>query len=479
MASAAPIEQMLEEATCSICLEYLTEPVTIDCGHNFCRACITQYSEHRESESGTMILCPQCREPLQKGKLRSNRQLADIVENIKKLGLKPENAQKENLCERHEEKLQLFCEEDGEAICVICRESRAHRTHAVVPIEEAAQDYKVKLQEALGPLRQELEEALERTSEEEEKTTEWQEKVENRRQLITCQFKKLHQFLSEEEQLLLQGLAEEERETLQKLQDNITKLSEQSATLQQLITEVEEKCQQSAAELLKDVKSTLIRSENVTLQEPEAVSPALKNVYKICLDMKEMLERFTVDVTLDPDTAHPSLILSEDQKTVTYEDKQQDLPDNLKRFDTYPIVLGFNKLTGGRHYWEVEVGDKTNWTLGVCTESVTRKGNIYLSPENGFWTVCLRYEEYKALTSHLTPLSMSVRPRRVGIFLDYDVGEVSFYNVTDKSHLFTFTDTFSGTLHPYFYTGYKEGFRNTSPLIICPVPAQAGGNLCA
>ncbi|KAM7146192.1 E3 ubiquitin-protein ligase TRIM39-like [Macrochelys suwanniensis] len=365
----------------------------------------------------------------------------------------------------------------------------------------------VKLQEALDPLRQELEEALELISEEEEKTTELQEKVENQRQLITREFKKLHQFLSEEEQLLLQRLAEEERETLQRLQDNITKLSEQSAALQQLITEVEEKCLQPAAELLKvgllttspsipaalnspvsDAKCAqssqvmtgcfLHRSETVTFQEPEAVSPALKNLYKICLDMKEMLERFTVDVTLDPDTAHPSLILSEDQRTVTYKDKQQDLPDNLKRFDTYPIVLGFNKLMRGRHYWEVEVGDKTNWTLGVCTESVTRKGKIYLSPENGFWTVCLRYEEYKALTSHLTPLSISVRPRRVGIFLDYDVGEVSFYNVTDKSHLFTFTDTFSGTLHPYFYTGYKEGFKNTSPLIICPVPAQAGGNLC-
>ncbi|KAG6923163.1 tripartite motif-containing 39 [Chelydra serpentina] len=478
MASAAPIEKVLEEATCSICLAYLTKPVTTDCGHNFCQDCITQYSEHREPESGTKIPCPQCRVLFQKGKLPPNRQLANIVENIKQLGLKQGNAQKEGLCERHEEKLQLFCEEDGDVICVVCRESRAHRTHAVITIQEAAQDYKVKLQEALDPLRQELEEALELISEEEEKTTELQEKVENQRQLITREFKKLHQFLSEEEQLLLQRLAEEERETLQRLQDNITKLSEQSAALQQLITEVEEKCLQPAAELLKDVKSTLIRSETVTFQEPEAVSPALKNLYKICLDMKEMLERFTVDVTLDPDTAHPSLILSEDQKTVTYKDKQQDLPDNLKRFDTYPIVLGFNKLMRGRHYWEVEVGDKTNWTLGVCTESVTRKGKIYLSPENGFWTVCLRYEEYKALTSHLTPLSISVRPKRVGIFLDYDVGEVSFYNVTDKSHLFTFTDTFSGTLHPYFYTGYKEGFKNTSPLIICPVPAQAGGNLC-
>ncbi|CAM5157142.1 unnamed protein product [Eretmochelys imbricata] len=479
MASAPSIEKALEEATCSICLEYLTKPVTTDCGHNFCRDCIIQYSEHGELQSGTKIPCPQCRVPFQEWKLQPNRQLANIVKNIKLLGLKSGNVQKENLCERHEEKLLLFCEEDREAICVVCRQSQTHHTHAVISIQEAAQDYKVKLQEALGPLRLELEEALELISEEEEKTTEWQEKVENRRQLIMCEFKKLHQFLSEEEQLLLQQLAEEEMETLQRLQDNITKLSEQSAALQQLITEVEEKCQQPAAELLKDVKSTLIRSENVTLQDPEAVSPALKNVYKICLDMKEMLERFTVDVTLDPDTAHPSLILSEDQKTVTYEDKQQDLPDNIKRFDTYPIVLGFNKLTGGRHYWEVEVGDKTNWTLGVCTESVTRKGKIYLSPENGFWTVCLRYKEYKALTSHLTPLSMSVRPSRVGIFLDYEAGEVSFYNVTDKSHLFTFTDTFSGTLHPYFYTGYKEGFRNTSPLIICPVPAQAGGNLCS
>uniref|UniRef100_A0A8C0HGQ2 E3 ubiquitin-protein ligase TRIM39-like n=1 Tax=Chelonoidis abingdonii TaxID=106734 RepID=A0A8C0HGQ2_CHEAB len=468
MASAAPIEKVLEAATCSICLEYLTEPVTIDCGHNFCQACITQYSEYREPEAGTMIPCPQCREPFQKGKLRPNKQLADIVKNIKKLELKPENAQKENLCERHEEKLQLFCEEDGEAICVICRESWAHHTHAVVPIEEAAQDYKVKLQEALGPLRQELEETLELTSEEEEKTTEWQEKVENRRQLITREFKKLHQFLSEEEQLLLQRLSEEERETLQKLQDYITKLSEQSAMLQQLITEVEEKSLQPAAELLKVGLLTISPSIPAALNSPVTPVPSSDSV-----------TLSPVNVTLDPDTAHPTLILSEDQKTVTYADKQQDLPDNLKRFDTYPIVLGFNKLTGGRHYWEVEVGDKTNWTLGVCTESVTRKGNIYLSPENGFWTVCLRYGEYKALTSHLTPLSMSVKPRRVGIFLDYEAGEVSFYNVTDKSHLFTFTDTFSGTLHPYFYTGYKEGFRNTSPLIICPVPAQAGGNLCA
>ncbi|XP_026516253.1 E3 ubiquitin-protein ligase TRIM39-like, partial [Terrapene carolina triunguis] len=299
-------------------------------------------------------------------------------------------------------------------------------------------------------------------------------KVKNKRETIAGEFEKLHTLLRAEEQLLLQSLEEEERATLQKLQENVTKLSRQSSSLQQLITEVEEKCQQPVVELLKDVKSTLSRSENVKLQEPEAISTDLKNVYKISLDMNEVLKRFGVDVTLDPDTANPQLVLSEDQKRVRLGDKRQDLPDNPERFDPCPCVLGAEGFVGGRRYWEVEVGDKTRWTLGGCRESVSRKGKVTLSPEDGYWAVWLRGGEYEALTSHPTPLPVSVRPSRVGIFLDYEAGEVSFYNVTDRSHLFTFTGTFSGTLRPYFYTGST----NASPLIICPVPAQAGGNLC-
>uniref|UniRef100_A0A8C0H5N3 Butyrophilin subfamily 1 member A1-like n=1 Tax=Chelonoidis abingdonii TaxID=106734 RepID=A0A8C0H5N3_CHEAB len=184
-----------------------------------------------------------------------------------------------------------------------------------------------------------------------------------------------------------------------------------------------------------------------------------------------------VDVTLDPDTANPELVLSEDGKRVRDGDKRQDLPDKPERFDFYPCVLGAEGFAGGRRYWEVEVGDKTRWDLGVCRESVSRKGCVSLTPEDGYWVLELWDGVYQALTSSSTPLPMSARPSRVGIFLDYEAGEVSFYNVTDRSHLFTFTGTFSGTLRPYFCPHLNAGGANVAPLSICPVPAQAGGNL--
>ncbi|XP_065419912.1 E3 ubiquitin-protein ligase TRIM39-like [Chrysemys picta bellii] len=181
-----------------------------------------------------------------------------------------------------------------------------------------------------------------------------------------------------------------------------------------------------------------------------------------------------VDVTLDPDTANPNLVLSEDRKRVRLglRVRCQDLPDNPERFDSCACVLGAEGFMGGRHYWEVEVGDKPEWAIGVCRESVSRKGEVRLSPEDGYWVVQLWDGEYEALTSLSTLLPMSVRPSRVGIFLDYEAGEVSFYNVTDRSHLFTFTGTFSGTLRPYFYPGLNAGRTNVAPLIICPVSPQ-------
>ncbi|XP_037355495.1 erythroid membrane-associated protein [Talpa occidentalis] len=175
-----------------------------------------------------------------------------------------------------------------------------------------------------------------------------------------------------------------------------------------------------------------------------------------------------VAVTLDPDTAHPKLILSEDRRCVKLGDRRQPVPDNPQRFDYVVSVLGSEHFTAGCHYWEVYVGDKTKWILGVCSESVSRKGKVTASPANGHWLVRQnRGIEYEALTSPQTSFRLKEPPRCVGIFLDYEAGVISFYNVTDKSHIFTFIHNFSGPLRPFFEPCLHDGGKNTAPLIIC------------
>ncbi|XP_029445937.1 butyrophilin subfamily 1 member A1-like [Rhinatrema bivittatum] len=178
-----------------------------------------------------------------------------------------------------------------------------------------------------------------------------------------------------------------------------------------------------------------------------------------------------VDVTLDPETAHPYLVLSEDRKSVRVGYTSLNLPYSPQRFDLEPCVLGHEDFTSGRHYWEVEVGNKTEWDLGVCKDSVNRKVRITLTPWNGYWAVCRRKgDKYWACTSSWSRLSLRVRPQAVGILLDYQAGKVSFYDADEKSHLFTFTHTFTEKLRPYFYTGFKAEGKNAGALSIRPVP---------
>ncbi|XP_048204210.1 butyrophilin subfamily 1 member A1-like [Perognathus longimembris pacificus] len=181
----------------------------------------------------------------------------------------------------------------------------------------------------------------------------------------------------------------------------------------------------------------------------------------------EMARSNAVDVTLDPDTAHPSLSLSEDLKSFhQMENSHQNLPDKKGRFMSWPCVLGREGLTSGRHYWEVEVGDRTDWLIGVCQEDSKRKQFIPISPKEGFWVIELSDKGFWALLSPRIPLSVTVAPDKVGIFLDHKSGTVSFYNVNTRSHIFTFPkNPFSGAVYPLFLLWSTD----KKPLTICPV----------
>nr|XP_014352010.1 PREDICTED: zinc-binding protein A33-like [Latimeria chalumnae] len=176
---------------------------------------------------------------------------------------------------------------------------------------------------------------------------------------------------------------------------------------------------------------------------------------------------YSTDVTLDPNTAHPELILSEDLKSVIHGGELQPVLDSRERFDLCACVLGSEGFTSGRHYWEVEVDDKIEWTLGAATVSINRKGWITPTPENGYWTVWLRNEtEYMALSSPRTNLTLSVKPRKIGVYLDYEGGRVSFYNVDDKSLIYTFNDEFTEKMFPFFSPSFRKMGKNDKPLRI-------------
>ncbi|XP_026792575.3 butyrophilin subfamily 3 member A3 isoform X2 [Pangasianodon hypophthalmus] len=191
---------------------------------------------------------------------------------------------------------------------------------------------------------------------------------------------------------------------------------------------------------------------------------------KQCAEFKKK-KKFAVDVTLDPDIAHPALILSADGKQVTLGDTQQNLPDTPLRFH-FASVVGKQSFSSGRFYYEVQVRGKTEWTLGVVREDINRKRWIPRSPQNGFWTVGLRNEnQYWAYDDAAVSLTLIEKVEKVGVFVDYEEGLVSFYDVESSSHIYSFTDqSFTKKkLYPYFSPRHSERGENSAPLIITAV----------
>ncbi|XP_006876154.1 PREDICTED: butyrophilin subfamily 1 member A1-like [Chrysochloris asiatica] len=171
------------------------------------------------------------------------------------------------------------------------------------------------------------------------------------------------------------------------------------------------------------------------------------------------------------DTTNPKLVLSEDLKSVSRLIFEQYLPDNPERFDLDPCVLGQERFTTGRYYWEVEVGNRRAWNLGVCLESLDRKGRIPKSPKHGLWAVEFYKKKLWALTFPRTRLHSPEPLNRVGILLDCEAGNISFYNGAIGSHIYTFAGvSFSDVLRPFFCLWVHD----PSPVTICSMSSESG-----
>ncbi|CAK6978503.1 E3 ubiquitin-protein ligase TRIM21-like [Scomber scombrus] len=531
-----------DQFLCSICLDVFTHPVTIPCGHNFCKNCITQHwdtnvqkdcplckkvfntrpelhintfisemadqfrqsavkkssscSEQRCINTGD-VLCDVCTEtklkavksclvcltsycethlePHQRISGLKRHKLIDPVKNLE-----------DRMCKKHDRPLELFCRTDQMCVCQFCTESD-HKSHVYVHLIEEYEGKKADLKKTEAEVQQmiqnrrlkiqQIKDSVKLSNGEADRET--ADSVQVFSALIQSVERSLAQLIEmiEEKQKRTEKQAEG---FIKELEEEISELMKRSAEVEQLShTEDHLQLLQSFSSLnpalpTKDWTEVRVHSSylgtvrRAVAQLEETLSEEMK---KLCDDAElKRVQQFAVDVTLDPETAHPNLILSDDGKQVTCGDVKKNLPDNPGRFSCNSCVLGQQSFSSGRFYYEVQVKGKTEWTLGVARESINRKKQIMCSPNNGIWAIYLRNKnEYRPFSDPPVLLSLKWKPQKVGVFVDYEEGLVSFYDVDAATLIYSFTDCkFTEKLYPYFNTRHKDGGKNSAPLIISP-----------
>ncbi|XP_075960565.1 nuclear factor 7, brain-like [Anarhichas minor] len=456
---------------CHVCSETFRDPVSLSCNHSFCSSCLQLFWKQAKNKN-----CPICKRKSSKDILGVNfplKELSDSFAERQKTG-SPETEKGEKkvevVCSKHGEETKLFCKDEERVVCPVC-EFSLHQSHKVVPIEQAVSDLKDQLRSDLESLQDKRHKHKQVEKTHNEMIEHSKKQLLSTERQIRAEFNKLHQFLKEEEESRLAALREEEEQKGKTIGREMKMIQEQISSLSDSISAVEEDLQKHNVSFLSSYKPTQTRARvQSSLSDPQLVSGALIDVakhlvnlsFRVWEKMKDMVH-FS-PVILDPNTASYSLYLSDDLTSVRHGDTYQKLPDNPERNTYYAIVLGSEGFRSGKHSWEVEVGDHPDWTVGLAKESVDRKGEIQSSPEYGLW--CLVHESGKYSDGSGQTVRVKKSLQRIRVQLDYDMGDVSFYDPEDMTHICTLRDTFTEKLFPYFSIG-KSGDAKTADIKMC------------
>ncbi|XP_034397689.1 zinc-binding protein A33-like [Cyclopterus lumpus] len=455
---------------CNVCSETFRDPVSLSCNHSFCSRCLEIFWKQAGNKN-----CPLCKRKSSKDPFVNFvlKELADSFaerQNKASPETEQEKEKEEVVCEKHPEVPCWFCEDEQKAVCPVC-EFPLHQSHKVVPLEQAVSDLK-------DQLRSDLESLQDKRGKHKQVEETYQEVIQHSKEQllsterqIRAEFNKLHQFLKEEEESRLAALREEEEQKRKTISREMEMIQEQISSLSDSISAVEEDLQKHNVSFLSSYKPTQTRARvQSSRSDPQLVSGALIDVakhlgnlsFRVWEKMKDKVH-FS-PVILDPNTADPFLHLSDDLTSVRRGDTKQKLPDNPERFTKSTDVLGSEGFSSGKHSWDVEVGDHPVWLVGLVKESVDRKGKISVSPAYGVW--CLIHRSGKYINGAGKTVRVEKSLQRIRVQLDYDRGEVSFYDPEDMTHISTLRDTFTEELFPWFAIG-KAGDAKTAEIKIC------------
>ncbi|XP_041652301.1 E3 ubiquitin-protein ligase TRIM21-like [Cheilinus undulatus] len=482
--SAASFVLTEDQFLCSICLDVFSDPVSTPCGHNFCQSCITEHWD-----VNAPYCCPICKEVFRsRPELKVNTFIKEMAAQFRQSAhlephlttkihqlIDPVESLESRMCEKHNKELKLFCRNDQRRVCMMCT-VLDHKTHDVVPLKDEYGGKKSKIHQMIQKKRLKMEEL--------KCSVELNDKNADREIAEAVQvFSALIETVQRNLNRLIDSIKEKQEKTKNQAEGFIREMEQEISELEKRSTEEDQPSRpEDPLQLLNaalrnkawtevrvhppSYEGTVRRALN---QLEETISQQMKK--PICEVGLKKVQQYEVDVTLDPDTAHPKLILSDDGKQVKHSDIKKNLPQSQKRFDFYSCVLAKQSFSAGRFYYEVQVKGKTKWDLGVARRSVKRKEDITLSPRNGFWVICLRNKnEYKAGASPPDRLSLQSGPEKVGVFVDYEEGLISFYDVDAAALIYSFTGcSFTEELCPYFSPCINDGGENSAPLIISAV----------
>ncbi|KAL6483704.1 hypothetical protein MHYP_G00085760 [Metynnis hypsauchen] len=440
-----------EELSCPVCYDIFRDPVVLPCSHSVCKTCLQQFWATKRSRE-----CPVCRRkcPL-KSEPPCNLVLKNVCDAFLESRRQRSSAGSEVLCSLHNEKLKLFCLDDQQLMCVVCQASQIHRNHSCCPTDEAVHTFKTDLQTTLESLQEKLKLFEETRQDYDQTAAHIKTQAQHTERQIKEEFEKLHQFLRDEEAARIAALKEEEEQKSQMMRRKIEEMNGEISALSDTIRNIEKEMGAEDVPFLQKVQSTMNQVKS-TPKDPQKTSGALINVakcisnlkFRVWENMQETLQY--TPVTLDPNTAHPDLQLSDDLTAVVSRNEELALPNNPERFDWCKCVLGSEGFNTGTHCWDVQVGDTARWEVGVIAESIPRKGG---SLWGGVWALGFNSTDKYWVRYPGQPLQFlktKEKLQRVRVQLDWDRGKVTFTDLLTNTHLHTITHTFTERVLPLF-----------------------------
>ncbi|XP_059199020.1 zinc-binding protein A33-like [Centropristis striata] len=429
-----------KDLSCPVCCDIFKDPVLLPCGHSFCSTCVqTWWATKRRRE------CPVCKAVCFPKKPPPNRALKSLCEAYT---LEMDSGV---FCRSHGERLKLYCQDHQTPICVVCRDSRDHTGHTFIPVDEAAEFHRNAIRQNSEPLREKVKLFNEMRANWEKTDVEIEKQAQETEKKIREDFKVLQEFLQTEEKSWIAALEEEERIKRKTIKDKLSMLTYLESTM----NTIEAGLRQDDTTFMLKVSDLARASQRPLPRDPVLETGARIEVSKYLSNLKfrvwsRMKSKVSyTPVTLNPNTSHSELHLSEDLTSVKF-GPDQSLAPIPERMMQHRSVLSYQSFTSGQHWWDVEVGDNPIWALGVMAVDAQKIGDLV----SGLWLVRFCNSKFTAYSPSCpgSVLPRKERLQRVRLHLDWDRGKLSFFDADTRTVVHTFTHRFTSMLFPYINT---------------------------